>query len=90
MESIILLAREISPLSIAMPAASSFSSVDLGGSVLPASSNSRSIPRCLLSTGCSTVEEVFLTVGAVHAVTVRSKDKEKERTANLFMSLQLH
>ena len=90
MESIIRLAREMSPLPIAMPAASSFSSVDLGGWVLPASSKSRSIPLRSLSRDCTAVEELFLTVGAVHAVTVRSKDKEKERTANLFMSLQLH
>ncbi len=90
MESIIRPARAMSPPSIAMPAASSFSSVDLGGWVLPASSNSRSIPLCSLSRGCPPCEEVFLAVGAVHAVTARRKARGRERTANLFMSLQLH
>ena len=88
MESIIRLAREVSPFSIAMRAASSFSSVDFGGWVLPASSNSRSILMCSPGAGWPRCEEVFLTVGAVHAVTARMR--ERERTANLFMSLQLH
>ena len=79
MESIIRPARGMSPPSIAMPTASSFSSADLGGWVLPASSNSRSIPLCSLSRGCPPCEEVFLTVGAVHAVTARRKARGERK-----------